>query len=431
MSIDVHDFSKKISALGFDLKLFHHLFNPSQNETEFLQAGRAWIYKSGINELFKIEVETIFLNSWHFVGLANEIPRPGDYFTWNAFNYSFIIIRNDSLEIKCFLNSCIHRGSALCAEKKGNLKNSLIQCPYHFWKFNLDGKLLDSRKALGPESEVYLRELQVDLLFNNLVFIKPNVNSDVPRISEKYAMLDRELKNYQIQNMRMIAEITSDFVPAKWSVVLENNQESYHAINHQEYLELFDGGINSDFFYKFTDKRGHFKSKNVADYLSLVDSFPKIFPNLLLSEIQGWNFYYLYPNTGITVTPHEIQIDQILPIDSRSSEIRSYRFGLLSHDSNIIRLRHLGNIIDENVKAEDLILFPKIQLGINGADDETQFHLTQHEVGVSSLFQYLIRMAPVLGLKKPQYGSLREINFQLLAHFSEYDSLRSKDYHLR
>ena len=50
-----------------------------------------WCYTS--TEFFNREVDRIFRRVWNFAGRADEVPKPGDYFTLDMFGESIIIVR--------------------------------------------------------------------------------------------------------------------------------------------------------------------------------------------------------------------------------------------------------------------------------------------------------------------------------------------------
>ena len=96
----------------------------------------AWCYTSPA--FYRREVERIFMKVWNFLGSADRIPNPGDYFTLNFVGVPVIILRDAKGKLRAFANTCRHRGSELL-EGEGNCK--LIVCPYHSWTYELDGAL--------------------------------------------------------------------------------------------------------------------------------------------------------------------------------------------------------------------------------------------------------------------------------------------------
>ncbi len=94
-------------------------------------------------EIFDFEWEVIWKKYWLFVGTTAEIPKSGDYFTYQANHDSVIIIRGDKGEVHAHYNTCRHRGSLICLDEKGNVPK--LMCPYHQWVYNKDGSLFRAR----------------------------------------------------------------------------------------------------------------------------------------------------------------------------------------------------------------------------------------------------------------------------------------------
>src|SRR6185503_19507307 len=58
-----------------------------------------------------------------------------------AVGESLIVLRDQEEKVRAFYNVCRHRGTRLCEQESGRLRET-IQCPYHAWTYGLDGKLV-------------------------------------------------------------------------------------------------------------------------------------------------------------------------------------------------------------------------------------------------------------------------------------------------
>lgn len=97
--------------------------------------------------LYGLEQDHIFGHCWLFVAHESQIPQPGDFVTNTMGDESVIICRDLEGQVRVFVNSCRHRGMRICRVDQGNTK--LLQCPYHGWTYNLQGKLLGHEKEGG------------------------------------------------------------------------------------------------------------------------------------------------------------------------------------------------------------------------------------------------------------------------------------------
>ncbi len=150
-------------------------------------------------DVFAAEMKHIHLRRWFLVGLANEIPRPGDYRAIETVGGPVILVRDEKGRVGAFANVCRHRGSLLLS---GTGHARAIRCPYHAWVYRLDGRLLvapamehvaDFDAAAHSLAPVRLQE------WNGLLFL--NFDAGAPNLLETLGNLPDTLGCYQFQDM--------------------------------------------------------------------------------------------------------------------------------------------------------------------------------------------------------------------------------------
>jgi len=90
--------------------------------------------------IFELEMERIFARSWLFLCHESQIPEPGDFFQSVMGRDNVLVVRQKDHTVKAMLNTCAHRGNAVCRAEEGNAKSFL--CTYHGWSYGIDGQLL-------------------------------------------------------------------------------------------------------------------------------------------------------------------------------------------------------------------------------------------------------------------------------------------------
>ena len=90
------------------------------------------------DEFFRLEKEAVWPHVWQMACRLEEIPRIGDYTTYEIFDKSVILL-NTNEGVKAFHNACRHRGVKL-ARGKGNCAGRGFRCPFHGWRWDQDGK---------------------------------------------------------------------------------------------------------------------------------------------------------------------------------------------------------------------------------------------------------------------------------------------------
>lgn len=90
-------------------------------------------------EIFELEMEHIFGRAWLFLCHESQITEPGDFFQSVMGRDNVLVVRQKDGSIRAHLNSCAHRGNAVCRAEEGNAKSFL--CTYHGWSYGIDGTL--------------------------------------------------------------------------------------------------------------------------------------------------------------------------------------------------------------------------------------------------------------------------------------------------
>jgi phenylpropionate dioxygenase-like ring-hydroxylating dioxygenase large terminal subunit len=90
--------------------------------------------------IYQLELERIFARAWNFMCHESMIPKPGDFFLSFIGEESVIATRDKKGQLQVLLNSCRHRGNAVCRAESGNARSFL--CTYHGWTYGLDGQLI-------------------------------------------------------------------------------------------------------------------------------------------------------------------------------------------------------------------------------------------------------------------------------------------------
>ena len=101
-------------------------------------------------------------------------------------------------------------------------------CPYHGWKYDLNGKLMDTPKFYAnddfDEDNHSLFKISIEERFG-LVFI--NLNIESKSLDEWFSGFDKIVSNYFDENLVHHNELKFD-VHANWKTYVDNYQEGYH-----------------------------------------------------------------------------------------------------------------------------------------------------------------------------------------------------------
>lgn len=216
------------------------LFNPKHYagvRKPLLEADTmpAWTYTS--DAFYKREVKNIFMKVWNFLGRAEQVPNPGDYFAANFAGVPLIVMRGEDGKVRAFANSCRHRGSELL-EGKGNCK--AIVCPYHSWTYALDGKLVgapEMGQSAGFRTELHsLVPLRLEV-WEGFLFVC--FDEKAPGLEQYLGGLGEKVAPYRLGEM-VLARRREYVMDCNWKLFVENAKESYHiATVHKRTIQKY------------------------------------------------------------------------------------------------------------------------------------------------------------------------------------------------
>ncbi len=180
-------------------------------------------------EFARLEHEKLWSRVWQAAARLDEVPEPGDFTVYDIGHQSVLIVRVDADTVKAYHNACPHRGTAL-AECSGKFDGNRIICPFHGWRWGLDGKnqyVLERQQFHGgklKDSDVALKEVKLEI-WAGFIFI--NFDANPQPFAEYMAPVMKLIDGLAIGEMHHYwwKSVT---VPANWKVALEAFLEGYH-----------------------------------------------------------------------------------------------------------------------------------------------------------------------------------------------------------
>ena len=132
-------------------------------------------------EVFELEQDHFFANTWNYIGHDSQLPKPGDYLSADLAGRPLMAVRHTDGSVRVMMNRCAHKGSRLVSAPCGNT-GKFFRCPYHAWTFRTDGSLLAIPLQRGYEGTA-LRECEAAKglttvpnvkLYRGFIFVKLN-----------------------------------------------------------------------------------------------------------------------------------------------------------------------------------------------------------------------------------------------------------------
>ncbi len=199
-------------------------YNPSDDLSRAETMPARWYIEP---DFLALEAEKIFYKTWQPVGRVEDVMRIGDYFSCEVLDQPLVITRNRSGELRGFYNVCAHR-AAVVAQGRGNRKS--LQCKYHGWTYDLDGKLLRAPEFEGVNNwnsqDVCLQPVQVEA-WGPWVFV--NLDPGAAPMVDTYGNIELEIEaaGFNLSQMRLV-ERRDYLIDCNWKVYVDNYLEGYH-----------------------------------------------------------------------------------------------------------------------------------------------------------------------------------------------------------
>lgn len=113
-------------------------------------------------EVYRLELERLFPQTWLFLGHTSEIPNAGSFVVRDMAEQSVIVGRGDDDVVRVFLNACRHRGMKLACEDFGEVDT--WRCQYHGFTYGSKGDFMGTLLGAPFERMAYPEGLDRDAL---------------------------------------------------------------------------------------------------------------------------------------------------------------------------------------------------------------------------------------------------------------------------
>jgi nitrite reductase/ring-hydroxylating ferredoxin subunit len=182
-------------------------------------------------EFFKLEAEHLWGHAWQMACRLEQIPNIGDWIEYKILGKAVIVVRTRE-GVKAFHNACRHRGVPLTEGSHGNCGAKGFICPFHGWRWNMDGentfvygKHLFNEELLDKK-ELALKPCRVEL-WGGCAFI--NFDDKAPAFRDCIGPVADRLEAHGMSKLRSEWWYAT-VLPANWKIAMEAFMEGYHVM---------------------------------------------------------------------------------------------------------------------------------------------------------------------------------------------------------
>ncbi len=374
-----------------------------------------WVYTS--QSIYDREMERIFHgDTWNFVALEAEIPKPGDYKRSYVGATPVVVARAEDGSVNVFENRCAHRGAEFCRKNQGNA-NEFV-CPYHQWSYTLKGDLqgIPFKRGVNKEgglprdfknAEHGLRKLHVTT-HHGVVFASYSAQVEPIEAYLSAEMLEDFNVIFPGKPLRILGYYRNE-LPCNWKMYHENLKDPYHATLLHSFLVVFGllvAGNKSQMFVdpvhgrhgymasaKSEDKYATVSEENKKEMRSYVDTLrlkDERFLNFIKEFDSPWSvtMQTIWPNLIVQREMNTLGVRQIIPNGPNSLIMQWTMFGYADDSEETVRHRlRQGNLMGPAgfLGLEDNEAMKFVQEGVRRSTTDTSIiKLDANKMGTSN-----------------------------------------------
>lgn len=323
-----------------------------------------WYFDSRI---FKDEKEKVFYKTWQLVGREEQVKEQGQYFTATICDEPIVVVRGNDSCLRVFSNVCRHR-AGLVATGEGRRKT--LQCNYHGWTYNLEGKLNATPEFDGVEcwnkEDVCLPEFKVET-WAGLIFV--NLDNSCEPLSRTLEDLPSLIK-LNMSQMKLAAR-KEWLIDCNWKTYVDNYLEGYHIpiihpALHRE-LDYANYVVETKSFYSIQHSP---LRKDTPGRLRVSDN----------KEENQAQYFWIFPNLMLNVYYDNFSTNLIVPL-SPEKTLTVFEWYFLEPEKNQEKINGTVEFSDE-IQIEDIGICETVQRNLHSRTYTNGRYSVKRENGV-------------------------------------------------
>jgi len=194
-------------------------------------------------ELFALEQEHLFANTWVFLGHASQVPESGDFVSQDIAGRPLLMVRQPDGGVHVLYNRCAHKGTQLVTDECGNT-GRFFRCPYHAWTYKLDGAPLglplkngyEGTQLKACESGQGLSVVKNVKVYREFVFVRLSETgpSFEDYFGEVLGAIDNMVDRSPEGKLTVGGGVLRNIVHCNWKMYLENINDTVHPMSTHE-----------------------------------------------------------------------------------------------------------------------------------------------------------------------------------------------------
>jgi phenylpropionate dioxygenase-like ring-hydroxylating dioxygenase large terminal subunit len=202
----------------------------------------------------RLEHAHLWSRTWQVACREEELPEPGDFVEYGIGDESVLVTRDHDGAIRAFHNVCLHRGARL-AEGCGHTPDGTLRCPFHAWRYALDGtcvEVVDAEDFADLPADLRIPPVRAET-WGGFVFV--NLDPDAEPLRDFLHPLPEVLAPFRLERMRLRSVLTT-VLATNWKAAVDAFNEAYHVQGgHPQTLPFVD---DVSITYETLGKHAHY-----------------------------------------------------------------------------------------------------------------------------------------------------------------------------
>ncbi len=323
--------------------------------------------------LMEHERERIFRRAWQYVGRAEQVARVGDFFSATVADVPVVVVRGER-ELRAFVNVCRHRRHEVVTGA-GNRRT--LQCPYHAWTYDLDGRL---RAAPRSQNEAAFDLADYPLLsaavgtWGPFVFV--NLDAGARPLAHYLGDLPSIVAGGSLTLEQLQFQDREDWqASANWKVMIENFLECYHCpVQHPGFSTVVD--VDEDTYV--LEAHGWFSSQVAPVRRAALEGRGRKPAYDARGAVTQAQYHYLWPNFTLSINPGHPNLSLDVWVPAGPERTRGFSEHWFGPDVPEVARREMIDF-NRQVSREDDRLTDSVQRGLRAALPARGRFLTRSE----------------------------------------------------
>jgi phenylpropionate dioxygenase-like ring-hydroxylating dioxygenase large terminal subunit len=267
--------------------------------------------------IFDWERVNILRRDWVMVAREEDVAEPGTYQLVELDGDPLIIVRGRDAVLRAFHNVCRHRGTAVAEEPCGKVVR--LQCPYHAWIYDLDGRLIRAKHTEDLDDFSFerfsLAAVGLDM-WQGFIFL--NLDPDATPLAAQMGDLHDHFARFDFRSLRSAKRIEYD-VNANWKFIAENYSECYHCPGvHPQLNKLTPYDVGGDYESAGAWQGGWMELVDGAETMALDgghgsrDGRPPM-AGITPRDERCVYYYVVWPTTFLSIHPDYLLVHRLVP----------------------------------------------------------------------------------------------------------------------